>query len=223
MRRLFVLLTVGLVSAAVELPVAARTASQDAASQQSSSQDASVADAARRNRDKKKNPSPSSKSSKVLTDDDLVRKSNQPGQDVLNLGASPTPETESADSKPAASAEAANETSQKQAKDAAEQEAQIAKLKLEITEAENGLDFARRQLALDQDSYFSQTDYARDTAGKAKLDDEKQGVSDRQQKIEKLKSRLAVLEESKGGAKNERSRAPEPTQTQEQPSTPPRL
>ena len=201
MRHLFVLLAVGLVSAAIEVPLGARTASQDAASQQTSSQDSSVADAARRNRDKKKNPSNAPKSSKVLTDDDLARKSNQPGPDVLNSGASPTPEAESSDSKVAPSAEAADESSEKQAKDAVEREAQIAKLKTEITDAENGLDFARRQLGLDQDSYYSQTDYAHDTAGKAKLDDEKQGISDREQKIEKLKSRLAALEELKSQPK----------------------
>jgi hypothetical protein len=37
-----------------------------------------------------------------------------------------------------------------------------------------------------------------DRAGKAKLDREKQEVTDKQQDVERLKARLAALEESRG-------------------------
>jgi hypothetical protein len=210
-----------LVSAAIGLPVAVQAQSQDAGSQQSTSQDSSVANAARHNREKKKNPSNSSKSTKVITDDDLDKKNFQPGQEGLNVGASPMMETEPPSSKAVAAAEAADESSEPQAaKDAAEQGAKLAKLKLEIEEAEKGLDLSQRQLALDQDSYLSNPDHVHDAAGKGKLEDEKRGISDQQQEIERLKLRLAALEELKSHPKSVRGPAV-PPQTETAPSAPP--
>jgi hypothetical protein len=222
--RLFSLPIVGVLiatAAALALPASATTQSQDAASQQSSSQDSSVANAARRNRDKKKNPSNPPKSSKVITDDDLDRKNVKPGQDGLNVGASPMMETEPPSAQAVASAEAADEAPEQRAKDAAEQDKQSAKLKLEIAEAENGLDVAQRQLALDQDSFLTNPDHVHDVAGKAKLDDEKQDISNRQQEVERLKVRLAALEELKSQRKTDRTKATPPVQTENPPSTPP--
>jgi len=218
-RSVSLLPTVLLLGAAVSWPAIAR--SQDS-SQPSSSQDSSVANAARRSREKKKATSNAnaSKTTKVITDEDLDKKNFQPGQEGLNVGASPMAETEAPGAKAVAAAEAADDAAQKdEAKDAAEQGAKIAKLKLEISEAENGLDFAQRQLALDQDAYFSKTDYARDTAGKAKLDAEKQDISDRQQQVEKLKARLAA-EESKSQGKGNGAQ-PAPPQTENAPAAPP--
>ncbi len=210
-----------LFSVAIGLPAAAWAQSQDA-SQQSSSQDSSVANAARRNRDKKKNPSSSPKSAKVITDDDLDRKNFQPGQEGLNVGASPKLETQPPSSKAVASVEAADKDAEQQAvKDAAEQDAQLAKLKLEITEAEKGLDLSQRQLALDQDSYLSNPDHVHDVAGKTRLDNEKQGISDQQQGLERLKLRLAALEELKSQRKAVRTQAAPPPQTENAPSAPP--
>ena len=220
-RHVSLLSTAFLVSTVVGVPAVARTQSQDA-SQQSSSQDSSVANAARRSREKKKDAANANaaKPAKVITDEDLDKKNFQPGQEGLNVGASPMAETAPPSANAVAAEEAADDSARKEeAKDAAEQGAKIAKLKLEITEAENGLDFAQRQLALDQDSYFSKTDYARDTAGKAKIDGEKQDVSDRQQQIEKLKARLAV-EESKSQSKGNRAQ-PAPPQNENPPAAPP--
>jgi hypothetical protein len=212
---------VALVSVAIGLPAAMRAQSQDA-SQQSSSQDSSVANAARRSRDKKKNPSNSPKSTKVITDDDLDRRNFQPGQEGLNVGASPMMETQPPSLKAVAAAEAADEASEQQAvKDAAEQDAKLERLKLEITEAEKGLDLAQRQLALDQDSFLSNPDHVHDAAGKAKLNDEKQDINDRQGKIEQLKSRVVALEELKSRRKTVRTQAAPPPQTENVPSTPP--
>jgi hypothetical protein len=210
-----------LVSLAIGLPAAMRAQSQDA-SPQSSSQDSSVANAARRSHDKKKNPSNSSKSTKVITDDDLDRRNFQPGQEGLNVGASPMMETQPPSAKAVAAAEAADEASEQQAlKDAAEQDSKLERLKLEITEAENGLDLAQRQLALDQDSFLSNPDHVHDAAGKAKLNDEKQDINDRQGKIEQLKSRVAALEELKSRRKTVRTQAAPPPQTENAPSAPP--
>jgi hypothetical protein len=210
-----------IVFAVIGLPAVARAQSQDAAPQQSTSQDSSVANAARRNRDKKKTAPNPPKSAKVITDDDLDRKNFKPGQDGLNVGASPMMETEPPSAQAVASAEAADEAPEQQAAKDAEQDKQLATLKLEVTEAENGLDVAQRQFALDQDSFLTNPDHVHDVAGKAKLDGEKQDISNRQQEIERLKVRLAALEELKSHRKSGRTKATPPAQTENQPSTPP--
>jgi hypothetical protein len=198
-----------LATAAVCLPSAARAQSQGAGSQQSGSQDSAVADAARRSRDKKKN---STKPTKVITDEDLDKKNYPPGQDGLNVGSAPQLETQPPSPQAIASEQQAS-------KDAAEQDPEIARLKDQVKDAETDFDLSKRQLALDQDSYFSNPDYARNAAGKAKLDGEKQQIIDKQQEMERLKLRLAALEESKGARKPARAQAP-PRQT-ETPASPP--
>jgi hypothetical protein len=82
------------------------------------------------------------------------------------------------------------------------------------------LDLAKRQLALDQDSYLSNPDYSRDVAGKAKLQDEKQQIDSKQQEIERLKTKLAAQEELKSHRKPTRTQAA-PAQKETPPSTPP--
>ena len=202
------------------LPIAALAQSQDAQSSQSTSQSSSVADAARQSREKKKNPSSSSKSRKVITDDDLDRGNFQPGQEGLNVGASPKLETGPPSERAVAAAEAADNASDQDAmREAAEQDAEIARLKVQVTEAERDLDLARRQLALDQDSYLANPDYAHDVAGKAKLGSEKQQIDDKQQEIERLKTRLAALEELKGHRRPARAHTAPPSQTETAPAT----
>jgi type I restriction-modification system DNA methylase subunit len=73
-------------------------------------------------------------------------------------------------------------------------------LKEQIKQGQSDLDLAKRELALQQDTYFSNVNYARDTAGKAKLDDLKQQVSDKQQELERLKARLTELQAAQGGS-----------------------
>jgi hypothetical protein len=205
-----------LLAAGVCLPIG--TVAQ---SQQSASQDSSVADAARRNRDQKKN---SATSSKVITDDDLDRHEFKPGKGGFNVMAPPQLETEAPSAEAVAAAEAADDASGEEAqKEAVAQDADIAKLKVQITQGEKDLDVLRRQLALDQDSYLSKTDYAHDTAGKSNLDNEKQQINDRQEANERLKTRLAALEELKSHRKPARKKAAPPPQTENPPSAPPQL
>jgi hypothetical protein len=198
------------------LPLAALGQSPEA---QSTSQGSPVADAARRSRDKKKNPSSSAKSTKVITDDDLDRVHFQPGPDVLNVGASPKSETEAASTQAVAAAEATdNAAEQDGVKAAGEHDAEIARLKSQITEAERDLDLVRRQLTLDQDIYLANPDYAHDVAGKAKLDGAKQRITDKQQDVERLKTRLAAVEELKSQPKPARKQAASPAQTENAPA-----
>jgi hypothetical protein len=208
-----------LLGAGVCLPIATLAQSQDAQAQQSASSDASVAAAARRARDQKKN---AAKSSKVITDDDLDRHEFKPGQGGFNVMAPPQLETGPPSAEAVAADVAADKASEEEAeKEAASQDADIAKLKLKITEGERDLDVLRRQLALDQDSYLSNPDYAHDTAGKSNLDNEKQQINDRQEQVERLKTRLAALEELKSHRKPARKKATPPAQTENPPSAPP--
>jgi cell division protein FtsB len=46
---------------------------------------------------------------------------------------------------------------------------------------------------LDQDAYYSNTDFARDTAGQAQLDAEQQQIESLQAEIEQLRQELADL------------------------------
>jgi len=208
-----------LLGAGVCLPIATLAQAQDAQAQQSASSSSSVADAARSARDQKKN---AAKSSKVITDDDLDRHEFKPGKAGFNVMAAPQLETEPPSPEAVAAAEAADKVSDGDAeKEAASQDADIAGLKLKITQGEKDLDVLRRQLALDQDSYLSNPDYVHDTAGKSNLDNEKQQINDKQEQIERLKTRLAALEELKSHRKPARKKAAPPAQTENPPSTPP--
>jgi uncharacterized coiled-coil protein SlyX len=51
---------------------------------------------------------------------------------------------------------------------------------------------------LEQDNVYSKPNYASDTAGKTKLDDLKRQVTDKQQTVDALKTRLAALLDSLG-------------------------
>jgi hypothetical protein len=204
-----------LLGAGVTLPIATLAQSQDAQAQQSASSDASVADAARRTRDQKKN---AAKSSKVITDDDLDRHVFKPGKAGFNVMAPPQLETEPPSAEAVAAAQATDEDAEKEA---ASQDADIASLKLKITLGEKDLDVSRRQLALDQDSYLSKADYAHDIVGQSNLDSERQQINDKQAQIERLKTRLAALEELKSHRKPARKKAVPAPQNENSPATPP--
>ena len=106
-------------------------------------------------------------------------------------------------------------------KEAGEQDAEIARLKEQVKDAEKDVELARRQAALDQDSFLSQPDYAHDTAGKANLERDKQQINDKQQEAERLKTRLAALEELKSHRKPARTKATPSPQTENPPGAPP--
>ncbi|MGA2097126.1 MAG: hypothetical protein ABSH39_12560 [Candidatus Acidiferrum sp.] len=66
-----------------------------------------------------------------------------------------------------------------------------AKTDSRLDEAEQKLRILQRQYDLDQNAYYSQTNYAADTAGKANLDAEQQQIQDLQSEIDRLKEELA--------------------------------
>jgi len=61
-----------------------------------------------------------------------------------------------------------------------------------LDQAEQDLSILQRQLSVDQDAYYSRTNYAADTAGKARLDADLQRSQYLQSEIERLKGELAA-------------------------------
>jgi uncharacterized coiled-coil protein SlyX len=202
-RHISLRLAIAAILAAAVLPLAALAQSQDSPAQ-------SVADAARRAREKKKaaekQPAP------VITDDTLKR--SAPASPEANApaaapsseaalapapaaqppAASPSAPDASATPTPAGQPAPTGDKDQK-AKDSAE----LAALKKQLAEAQKNLELVRRELGLEQDNVYSKTNYASDTAGKAKLNDLKQQITDKQQAVDALKSKLAALLESSVG------------------------
>ena len=169
------------------LPAAAFAQSQDSQS---------VAEAARRARAQKKN---SEKPAKVITDETLnVKKGDVQSATAEQPRMPGSPETPAQPATAAATATATNApaASSSPAPDAKDQKdsKEVADLKVKIKQAQGDLDLLLREQSLENDKYYSKTDYARDTAGKTKLDDLKQQVTDKQQELERLKARLAELQ-----------------------------
>jgi len=179
-------LTLPAVLSVTLLPAAAFAQSQDSQS---------VAEAARKARAQKKN---TEKAPKVITDETLDVKKG----DVQSATAEQPrmPGSPEAPAQPAAAA-APGRPAAPAAKDQKESK-EVADLKVKIKRAQDDLDLLQREQSLENDSYYSQTDYAHDTAGKAKLDDLKQQVTDKQQELERLKARLAELQLAQSGAAN---------------------
>jgi flagellar motility protein MotE (MotC chaperone) len=172
-------------------PAASPGQSQD--QQSSGAQSQSIAEAARRSRESAKN---ATKPSKIITDDDLDKGNIKPGAQGLTLDAPPKLETQPPS--PEAVADAA--TTASPAPDPAtvaapSDDPEIARLKDSIADAEKDAELARRELALQQDTFFSNPDHDHDIAGKAELDALQQQINEKQQEIDRLKTRLAAMEE----------------------------
>jgi hypothetical protein len=197
------------------LPTLLMAALVPAAVAQSQDSD-SVADAARRARDQKKAQT-APKPAKVFTDDDIKPPSPElppavqtaaapvdsiPGTEPGRIKTVPAASSE-ADKAPSTGDTSADSTAPGVVKPTPAPEApagpdpkvlqEIADLKVSIKSAASDLDLLQRELALQQDTFYSNTDYAHDTAGKAKLDDMRQQISDKQAELEKLKAHLAEL------------------------------
>ena len=154
----------------------------------------SVAEAAKKAREKKKD---AAKPAKVITDETLdVRKG-----DVQSAVAEQPKIAGADDSKPQATPAAANATPANAAgKDEKKErlKKELTELKEQIKQSLMDLDLLQRENRLDQDAYYSQPNYGSDTAGKQKLDDEKQQISDKQGEVARLKAKLADLQRELG-------------------------
>jgi hypothetical protein len=172
--------------AATLLPSAAFAQSQDSQS---------VAEAARRARAQKKS---TEKTPKVITDETLDVKKG----DVQNATAEQpkipgTPETSAQPASGASAAQPPKNASDDKARAALKE--RVA-LKEKIKEAQSDLDLQQREYKLDEESFYSSPDYAKNTSGKEKLDAMKQQITDKQQELDQLKARLAALPPQEGAA-----------------------
>jgi type I restriction-modification system DNA methylase subunit len=190
-------------------------------SQAQSSADAqsqNIAEAARRSREQAKN---ATKPSKVITDDDLDKKGIKPGQQGLTVDAPAKLETQPPTPDAVAAAAATTSTSTDPATaPAPSDDPEIAQLKDQIADAEKDADLGNRELALQQDSYLSNPDHEHDTAGKAKVDALQQQISDKQQDIDRLKTRLAAMQELHKTPPQTAKRAAPPANSPAGPATP---
>jgi hypothetical protein len=143
----------------------------------------SVAEAARRAREQKKT---AAKPAKVVTDDDVKPAAPAASESAPAPAAANASNTQAA-STGAGSAAAPGPKDEKAAKE-------LVEVKALIKEIQGDIDLLQREQSLEQDSYFSNPDYSRDTAGKAKLDSIKQQVTDKQQALERLKAHLLELQ-----------------------------
>jgi hypothetical protein len=185
-------LVLGIVAAIVAAQIFVLGAAQAQSTDDSS---ASVAEAAKRARERLKD---AASAKKVITDDDLNPVNMKPGDQGLKTA---TPQLETGPPSPAAVA--ADEAADKKAETSPADDplkstdpAKVAALKEELAQAEENLKLSQRESALQQDTYYSNPDYPHDDAGKAKLADLQQLISNNQQTVEELKARLAAMLES---------------------------
>jgi hypothetical protein len=173
-------LALPVVLAATLLPAVAFAQSQDTES---------VAEASRRARAQKKN---TEKPAKVITDETLVvKKGDVQSATAEQLRIPGSPETQTQPAADAANAQGSKNPSEDEKGRAALKE-RVA-LKEKIKETQGDLDLLQREYQLDQDSFYSSPDYAKNTSGKEKLDAMKQQITNKQQELDQLKARLAAL------------------------------
>lgn len=181
--------------AVVLWPAAALVASAQAQSEAPQS----VAEIARKARAEREARKKSQKPVKELTEDDLARQQG-PIAGGEPAPAKPAAEQAAAPEQPPAAETAGEAASEKEAaaaaaKKLAEQEAELKELKAQLATAQKDAEIQQRDLALQKEQFYSQTDFAHDSDGKARLDAGENQLSDKKQDIERLKTKIAALQE----------------------------
>jgi uncharacterized coiled-coil protein SlyX len=171
-----------------------------------------IAEAAKQARDKRQN---TPKPVKIVTEDDIDKRNVQPGEQGLTVDGPPKLETDPPSPGAVAAAEAADAAAGAPASPNA---GEAGVLKAQLAEAQKELDILKRDLALQQDTFFSNADYAHDKAGKAKLDAMQEQVTEKQQQVDQLKAKLDALPASKLSGK---PATPAPPPGPEAPAAPP--
>jgi len=128
---------------------------------------------------------------KVISDGDVDMKNFKPGSSGLAMGSPPLSQTEPP--APGRVQEVILEErirSLKEGSRIACDSPEDAGIQRKIDSAEQQLRLLQRELELDQATYYSKTNYASDTAGKARLDAEQQQIESLQSEIERLRHEL---------------------------------
>lgn len=168
-----------------------------ACAQQPQTSQPSVAEAARRARAQRAKEAPG-KPVRVITNDDL-----KPAPQPSSSETAPPPQNVPAQPAPSAASPGATapppETKPPSGEDASKErqakEKELADLKKQLESAQTDLNLYQRELALQQDTYYSNPDYVHDTAGKARLDALQQQINDKAQSVDELKLKISALQE----------------------------
>lgn len=145
----------------------------------------SIADAARRARQQKQ---AASKPAPVITNDTLRPAAAATG--------SASPSTQASADSTAASPSAASTRQIPAAEteeDAERKKQEIAELKQQIAEKQHALKLLQRDLALKQDTFYSNPDHQHDTDGKSKLDSAQTDIKQIEDDLAALQAKLADL------------------------------
>lgn len=149
----------------------------------------SIADAARMNRGQKK---ASTQPGKVITNDSLNPTSSSPAPSGASTPQPAQAPVASDAFNPAANSETSAASVQPALlpEDAEKLKSEIAGLRQQLKEQQGEVELLKHLLQLDKESYYSKTDYARDTEGKAKLDSEQDELKQKEEEFAKLKAKL---------------------------------
>ena len=132
--------------------------------------------------------------SPVVSDRDLDLQSFRSGNSGLNVGSPPLLDSEPQVPSRVAQVELEERiASLQKALRIACAPPEAAKILIKIDNLEQQLNLSQRQFALDQDAYYSKTDFAKYTAEKAQLDAEQRQIQALQDQIEQLKQELDAL------------------------------
>jgi uncharacterized coiled-coil protein SlyX len=195
-----IVLPAALTAAFFSIPAPARSQDQ---------QTPSVAEAARRAREQKKKPE---KPARVINDDNLKPGPGPTSPPDLQTAKAAEPGVATEATAPPAPATPLAEATPEEKKDAAAKSAEAESMKAQLQALEKELDDLKREVPLERDNYYSKPDYEHDTAGKAKLDALLQQLTDKQQDVDALKTRVAAMLEQL---------AREQPASPEKPATPP--
>lgn len=130
---------------------------------------------------------------RVISDDDVDLTNFKAGSSGLAVGSPPHPQSEPIS--PARVQEVILEekiASLKNASRIACQSPEDARIQRELDSAKEALSWLQREFALDQTAYYSKTNFAEDSAGKAKLDAEQQQIESLQSEIKRLSDQLSL-------------------------------
>ena len=164
-------------------------------------QEQSVVNAARHSREVKKNAAPPAR---VITNDDLDSERTKSDQGESNTRIPPARQTEAANTGAVVATETPKQAAtlmrfdsgskSNESEEAAAEDAEIAKLKDQLSSAENSLFWQKRALLLDQNTVYSNATYTTTLVGQTELDTAQLKIDQKQREVDSLKGPLADLE-----------------------------
>ncbi len=130
----------------------------------------------------------------VISGNNLDLQYFKPGNSGLNVGAPPVRDAQPPNPMLVAQAELEEKIANlKNASRLACEPPEAASIQSKLDQREQQLKLLQRDFALHQDAYYSRSDFAGDTAGKARLDAELLQIQNLQSEVERLRNELAAL------------------------------